>query len=111
MLLFHQPVKNGHITARVRNYFESPAFIAAFGGITWPKECGFEFPFVKDMQFKRRDHLDGQIAVSTRSNELLTLHYHFYDNTFNIFVLLFPPGERIASQTKIVTLPAITQSR
>ena len=101
MLVFHKPVRNGRILAQVRDYFESPRFTKSFGGLTWPGECGFGFPFVKDMQFKRRDHQDGQIAVTTRTNEMLTLHYHFFDNTFNVFVLLFPVGEMNKSRVKI----------
>jgi hypothetical protein len=103
LLVFHKPVKNGSVYARVRNYFESPSFAEAFGGLTWPDECGLEYEFVKDMQRNRRDHQEGQIAVTTGALELLTLHYHFFDSTFNIFVLLLPPGETNASRVKIVT--------
>jgi hypothetical protein len=102
LLVFHKPDRNGKIVARVRNYFESEAFTKAFGGMTWPDECGLEFPFVRDIKFKRKDHQDGQIAVTTRTNELLTLNYHFFDSTFNVFVMFFPPGERIASRVKII---------
>ncbi len=89
--------------AEVQNYFESPSFTEAFGGLTWPDKCGFEYTFVKDMQFKRKDHQDGQIAVTTESNEILTLNYHFFDNTFNVFVMLFPLGEKNKSRVKIVS--------
>ena len=102
LLVFHKPQRNGTISARVRNYFESPSFTQAFGGLTWPDECGFDFAFVKDMQFNRKHREDGQIAVTTRSNELVTLQYHFFNNTYNVFVLLLPAGEKNASRVKIV---------
>jgi hypothetical protein len=61
-----------------------------------------EYHFVKDILHKRRDHQDGQIGVTTRSLDYVTLQYHFFDNSYNIFVFLFPPGEKIASRVTIV---------
>jgi hypothetical protein len=103
MLVFHRPVLNGSYTAKVRNYFESESFTDAFGGLVWPDDCGLEFPFVQDMKRRRKDHQTGQIAVTTKSMELLTLQYHYFDNTRNIFVVLIPPGEKTGSRVKIVT--------
>ena len=102
MLVFNRPISNGTYTAKVRDYFESLSFTKAFGGLDWPEVCGLEFPFVQEMKRHRKDHQEGQIAVTTKSMELLTLHYHFFDNSYNIFVLLLPPGERNRSHVTII---------
>ncbi len=102
MLVFNRPVSNGTYTAKVRDYFESLSFKKEFGGLDWPEVCGLEFPFVQEMKRRRKDHQDGQIAVTTKSMELVTLHYHFFDNSYNIFVLLLPPGERNRSHVTII---------
>jgi hypothetical protein len=88
----------------VRNYFESPSFTNEFGGLTWPDKCGWEFSFVQEMQFNRKEHLAGQLTTTTRRMETLSLRYHFFDSTFNVFVFLFPAGEKNTSRIKI--LPA-----
>ncbi len=102
LLVFHKTQRDGPFPAEVRNYFESPAFTKAFGGLIWPDKCGLEFEFVKDMQRGRKDHEDGQIMTTTATMESLTLRYHFFNNTFNVFVLLFPSGEKNASRVKIL---------
>jgi hypothetical protein len=103
LLVFHKTEKTGPFPAKVRNYFESQAFTKAFGGLTWPDECGHEFEFVKDIQRGRKDHDGGQIAVTTSSLEQVTLQYHFFNSSYNVFVLFFPAGEKIASRVKILS--------
>ena len=102
VLVFHKTSKSGPFPAVVRNYFESPSFTQAFGGLVWPDTCGFEYEFVKDIQRGRRDHETGQIAVTTRSMEMVTLQYHFYNSTHNVFVLFLPSGEKNASRVTIL---------
>ena len=103
LLVFNRPVSNGSYTAQIRDYFESIPFTKAFGGLDWPEVCGLEYPFVKEMKRRRKDHQEGQIAVTTKSMELLTLTYHYFDNSYNIFVLLIPPGEKNKSRVTIHT--------
>jgi hypothetical protein len=101
LLVLNRPATDQPFRTKLRNYFESPSFSKAFGGLAWPNECGLEYQFVKDVLYKRRDHEEGQIGVTTRSLDYVTLQYHFFDNSYNIFVFLFPPGERIASRVTI----------
>jgi hypothetical protein len=103
MLVFHKPGRKGIFRAKIRDYFESPSFMEAFGGLMWSPECGLEYPFVKDMQQGRKDHQDGQFAVTTSAMELLTLQYHFFDSTYNVFVFFFPAGEKNTSRVRIVS--------
>lgn len=102
LLVFHKPEPAGPFRSKVRNYFESSSFRNEFGGLDWPGECGMEFEFIKDMQRNRRDHQTGQICTTTRSLQAVTLNYDFFNNTYNVFVLLYPPGEKINSRTRIV---------
>lgn len=105
LLVLHKPEPGQPLRAKVRNYFESTSFQREFGGLTWPNECGLEYQFVKDIQWKRRDHQEGQIGVTTKSLKQLTLQYHFFDNSYNVFVFFFPPGEKIISRVTIVPAP------
>ena len=105
LLVLHPLERSGGVHARVRNYFESPSFTNAFGGLTWPEECGWEFPFVKEMQFNRKEHIMGQLTTTTAAMETLSLRYHFFNSTFNVFVFLFPAGEKIASRVTILPAP------
>ncbi len=104
VLVLHPPEKAGGIHARVRDYFESPSFMKAFGGLTWPEECRCEFPFVQDMQFNRKDHEEGELTITTAGLKAVSLRYHFFNSTYNVFVFLFPAGEKNTSRVTI--LPA-----
>lgn len=106
VLVLHPPEKDGGIHARVRDYFESPSFTKAFGGLNWPEECRREFPFVQDMQFNRKDHEEGELTTTTQSLEAASLRYHFFNSTYNVFVFLFPAGEKITSRIKILATGA-----
>lgn len=105
LLVLHPLERAGGVHARVRNYFESPSFTSAFGGLAWPEECGWEFPFVKEMQFNRKEHITGQLTTTTSNLETVSLRYHFFNSTFNVFVFLFPAGEKIASRVTILPAP------
>jgi hypothetical protein len=103
VLVLNAPQQNGHFAAGIRDYFQSEPFTVEFGEISWLNgECGLEYPFVQDIQRKRRLHEDGELSVMTASSELVTFKYHFFNNGYNAFVLFFPVGEKIRSRTSIV---------
>lgn len=102
LLVLHKADGAGPYRAKVRNYFESRSFAKEFGGLEWPTECGVEFEFIKDMQRRRRDHQTGQICTTTRQLQLVTLKYDYFDNSYHVFVLLYPSGEKITTRTKII---------
>ena len=91
-----------HLNVKIRDCLESPAFAAEFGQLPWPELCGPSFPFVQDMLRRRRCHEDGIVTLATRAHERVVFSYHYFSNSFNGFVFLFPPGECIRSRTKIV---------
>lgn len=89
-------------SAKVRNCFESTAFIREFGYLSWPEECDLSFPFVQDMLRCRKLHEQGSLVVPTDTHGDISLAYHFFNNSYNSFVFLFPAGETIHSRTKIL---------
>jgi len=111
VLVLHPLERNGGVHARVRNYFESPSFSKAFGGLTWPDQCGWEFPFVKEMQFKRKEHVTGQLTTTTPKLEALSLQYHFFDSTFAVFIFLFPDGEKNTSRVTILPAESLSEAQ
>jgi hypothetical protein len=62
-----------------------------------------DFQFVKEVKFGARLHEKGQIALTTADGKLVTFSYHYFNNGYNVFVLLLPAGEKIRSRTVIVT--------
>lgn len=87
----------------IRNYFQSSSFTTEFGVLQWPSgKCGMDFPFVKDIKFGARLHEKGQIALTIPTGGLTAFTYHYFDNSYNVFVLLMPLGEKIRSRTVVV---------
>lgn len=102
LLVLKKPGHNGGFGACVRNFFASPSFVNEFGNITWPEACGLQFPFIEDMSRGRKLHEEGELLLSAGSGLSVKLDYHYFDNSYNIFVLMKPAGERIKSRTKII---------
>lgn len=103
VLVLHKPEQNGVYSAKIRDYFQSPAFSAEFGEILWPEEaCGMDWIFVQEIKRGRRWHEDGHVALKVGCGAMVTFRYHFFNNTYNTFVLVLPEGERIKSRTLIV---------
>jgi Zn-dependent peptidase ImmA (M78 family) len=84
-----------------RNSFHSSKFVKEFGEITWPDQFGFTWSFIQDYYFNKRVKMDGVVSLET-SNGRKEFHYHFFNNTFNAFVLFFPKGENKKTRTKII---------
>ncbi|KAF0177798.1 MAG: hypothetical protein FD161_2242 [Limisphaerales bacterium] len=103
VLVLHKPESNGEYSAKIRDYFQSPTFTAAFGQITWTNgKCGLDLVFVQEIKRGRKFHEDGQVALLTGSGEFVTFKFHFFNNTFNTFILILPLGEKIKSRIVIV---------
>jgi hypothetical protein len=102
LLVLEKPMMNGEFSAEVRNYFQSPSFTTEFGLLEWPSKCGLDFQFIKEAKFGAKFHEKGQITLAVANGEFVAFGYHYFNNTYNIFVLLLPPGEKIRSRTTIV---------
>lgn len=103
LLVLEKPKMNGEFSSEIRNYFQSPSFTKEFGLLVWPSKCGLDFQFMKEVKFGAKLHEKGQITLAIASGEFIGFSYHYFYNTYNVFVLLLPPGEKIRSRTTIVT--------
>ncbi|WP_291127558.1 ImmA/IrrE family metallo-endopeptidase [Flavobacterium sp. UBA7682] len=85
-----------------RNAFHSEPFLNNFGSIEWPENFGYKWEFIRDHLFlKKKWKTNGSINLKTLNGDV-DFTYHYFDNTYNAFVLIFPKGENKPTRTKIV---------
>lgn len=77
---------------KARDYFQSEKFTSSFGKIVWPDKLGYTWEFVKDYFHGRRMKTDGALLLTTKAGEE-EFEYHFFNTTYNGFVLIFPKKE------------------
>ena len=86
---------------KTRDYFQSEKFSATFGEIAWPEKLGYKWEFVKDYYHGRRMKTDGVIKLETGAG-IHQFEYHFFNTTYNGFVLFFPKSENKKSKINYV---------
>lgn len=96
----YEPVNQ---VASLRDYFQSPKFSNDFGMIHWSEVIGINFPFIVDMAYNKRFNENGLMNIEDPNNGTMSLKYHFFDNSYNGFVLIMPVGETNKSRTSIIT--------
>jgi Zn-dependent peptidase ImmA (M78 family) len=102
LLILENFTKNGFApTCEVRNYFQSANFTKSFGLLNWCSKLDSNCPFVQDYYFKRRYKQDGIITILNK-NGSSKFQYHFFNNTYNCFILIFPKGETKKSRIEII---------
>ena len=102
MLVFNPPiVREEPFPMPVRNCFESPLFKRDFGCLGVPHVCDSRYAFIQDIMRGRRMREDGVATLPTENMPSVMLDYHFFNNSYNSFVLLLPPGEAMKSRVKI----------
>jgi len=84
----------------LRNSFQSISFTKEFGELTLPKVFNSDFPFILDYTRKRQFHKDGTIQLLIHG-EFVEFSYHYFNNRYNVFVLIIPVGEKNKSRTTI----------
>ncbi|MDR0681947.1 MAG: ImmA/IrrE family metallo-endopeptidase [Dysgonamonadaceae bacterium] len=87
--------------AKLRDKFQSASFTKTFGELSIPENIERVYPFVNDYCCKRKHKKDGLMSLPTK-NGLVDFTYHFFDNSYNGFTLLFPVGEKKSTRTKII---------
>ncbi|GAA3929025.1 ImmA/IrrE family metallo-endopeptidase [Chitinophaga oryziterrae] len=88
-------------TYTARDYFQSEKFTYSFGEIAWPEQFGYNWAFVKDYTNGRRMKMDGMIVLLTKNGEQ-EFEYHFFNTTWNGFVLIFPKNENRKSKVTYI---------
>jgi len=86
---------------KVRDYFQSEKFTSSFGEIAWPDRLGYTWEFVKDYFHRRRLKTDGLLVLTTKAGEE-EFEYHFFNTTYNGFVLIFPKKENRKSRVTYI---------
>jgi len=88
--------------ADFRNAFHSSSFLKTYGSLEWPENFEYKWIFVRDHLFlKRKYKVNGKISLKTLNGDV-EFTYHYFDNTYNAFVLIFPKGENKVTHTKII---------
>lgn len=89
-------------SCNVRDYFQSSKFTKDFGEIIWQTNLGYTWDFVQDYYHGRKVKKDGVIEMNLPNNEKAIFSYHFFNSTYNAFVLFFPLGEVQKSKVTFV---------
>lgn len=108
-LLVLSPIHNSKgnkALCKKRNLFHSKSFLENFGELKLPKEFGFKWEFIKDFKFTRFKE-NGKMTFTSEEGELIDCSYHFFNNTYNSFVFIFPKGEKNKARTKVILQNAI----
>jgi len=87
--------------AILRDKFQSQSFTKTFGELSVPVEIDIVYPFVQDYCRNRKHKKDGLVSLPTQ-NGSVDFTYHFFNNTYNAFVFLFPVGEKKSTRTKFI---------
>ena len=94
-------INGSPVKCRLRDKFQSEKFSKTFGDLNFPIELGYTWPFVQDYYHNRRVKKNGAITLLTKNGNV-DFTYHFFNNSYNAFVFLFPHGEKKSSRTKII---------
>jgi hypothetical protein len=86
--------------AKLRDKFQSKSFTKTFGELSIPLGIDRIYPFVQDYCCNRKFKKDGLVSLPTK-NGLINFTYHFFNNSYNAFVFLFPVGEKKSTSTRI----------
>lgn len=62
-----------------------------------PETFDISWPFVQDYVTRRLFHMDGLITIETENSEV-DFEYHYFNNTYNVFILIKPSGEEIKNR-------------
>jgi len=98
-LLVLEPSKNIPKGANLRNHFYSQSFIKEYGGLSWPATFDFKWPFMLDLVMNKKLKTNGTLTVPTSNGEMVEFGYEYFNNTYNVFVMIFPKGEK--KKTKV----------
>jgi hypothetical protein len=84
----------------IRNYFQSPSFTKEWGTIEWDSNFDYDVPFFQNYLSNRR-MTKSELVIESKNGDI-SCDYHYFDNSYNVFVFMFPKGETIKSRTSFV---------
>jgi len=89
-----------NVNLSLRNYFQSPSFSKDFGQIEWESNFDYDVPFVQNF-LSNRKMTKSELIIESLNGDI-SCDYHYFDNSYNVFVFIFPKGEIIKSRTSFV---------
>lgn len=94
--------KGNSAICSTRNLFYSNSFKNEIGKLDLPESFGFKWEFIRNYKFNQRFLENGKIYLQTKEGEALECNYHFFNNTYNSFVFIFPKGEKNKAKTRVI---------
>ena len=86
----------------VKSVFQSPAFERRFGRVLWPESIRVDHPFIEPAMNGCRFKESGEYALTDLNGEQVDCNFHLFDNSYNIFVFIYPRDAHRRSRTKII---------
>lgn len=86
----------------IRNYFQSDPFTNEYGDLNFIDSINNRTPFIEDINLFKKFHVNGLFNFKDKFNKNIKLNYHFFHNSYNYFIFLFPHGELIKSPKKLI---------
>ncbi len=103
LLILEKPSHFPTFSCKIRNYLQSSEFTATFGELIWEEELSERqgWSFIEMYACGKKYSEDGEITLAS-ANDTISLKYHYFNNSYNAFILLFPDGENTSTSTKII---------
>ncbi len=98
LLVFHPRSQWTSENQGLRNCFLSKRFENEIGQIGLDAIAKPDTPFIRDIIFGKRWSDRGKAVLQVESGESVSFDYHFFNSTYNSFVLLMPQGEKNKSR-------------
>ena len=96
LIVLEQPTNSSLVLTNVGSYFSS-TFKDDFGDIKWPKYFDTKWPFVTICGTNTQDIGEGKFDFNGD-----TFNYQTFNNSYNLFVFVVPPGEKLSSSKKVI---------
>lgn len=97
--------ETGRTLLRIRSAEESARFTRTTGGVEWPEYLSQECPVAPLIYSGRKLVEDGRWDVVVASGRKVECAFHYFDNSWNGFLLIYPLSEKATTRTKIVLSP------
>jgi hypothetical protein len=97
--------ETGRTLLRVRSAEESARFTRMTGGGGWPEYLSQDCPAAPFIYSGRKLVEDGRWDVEVASGRVVECAFHYFDSSWNGFLLIYPLSEKASTRTKIILSP------
>lgn len=104
LLVLNHPVGEIGIAGALtsRNLFYSRPFLKEIGELSLPTDFDSNWSFAKDFKYNKKFHENGSMTLESTDGEMVDTNYHYFNNSYNSFVFIFPKGEKNKAKTRII---------